>query len=78
MTLKKTLIDLKPEGVEYLDFYWGYGEEFELNDYLDDVELTEVAKQFMVRHGYGEGISGYLRWYNDMWCFFVEPVDMDK
>ena len=38
------------EAFENLDFYWG-GEEFELNDHLDNAELTAQAKALSAADG---------------------------
>ena len=60
---------------EYLDFYWGQEEEFELNDYLDDSFLTLLAKTYAVTYeGVTEGTSGYIR--NDGYIF-AEPADSE-
>ena len=62
------------EAFENLDFYWGVGEEFELNDHLDNAELTAQAKAHCVADGVTEGTSGYIR--QDGFVFF-EEADQD-
>ena len=59
---------------EPLDFYWGVGEEFELNDHLTNVELTAQAKAWAVENGATEGTSGYIR---EDGYVFVEEADQD-
>ncbi len=47
---------------EYLDFYWGLGQEFELNDHLEDTLLTAMVKAYVVNnYTVTEGQSGYIR-----------------
>ena len=62
------------ESHEYLDFYWGKGEEFELNDHLDNAELTALAKAYCVEMNVVEGESGYIR--QDGYVF-VEEADQE-
>ena len=59
---------------QYLDFYWGVGENFELNDYLDDSLLTTLAKAYCESVGVIEGHSGYVR--QDGYVFW-EDADGD-
>lgn len=63
------------ETYEYLDFYWGKGEEFELNDHLDNSELTAQAKAYCVEDGVTEGMSGYIR--EDGYVFSEEADQED-
>ena len=60
---------------EYLDFYWGIDEEFELNDYLEDELLTAMAKAYVaVNYDVQPGMSGYIR--RDGYIF-AEPINED-
>ena len=60
---------------EYLDFYWGVGEEFELNDHLDDAELTALALSYCMERGVVEGESGYITATGRV---FSEEADADE
>ena len=64
---------MKPIEFEYLDFYWGIDEEFELNDYLEDELLTAMAKAYVINnYNVTAGMSGYIR--RDGYIF-AEPID---
>ena len=63
------------EPIQYLDFYWGAGEEFELNDYLKYTLLTHFARDYCISEGVSEGQSGYIR--QDGFVFY-EDADQEE
>ena len=66
---------MKTLDFEYLDFYWGKNEDFELNDHLDDELLTAMAKAYVtVNYIVEEGMSGYIR--RDGYIF-AEPINSE-
>ena len=65
---------------EYLDFYWGVGEEFELPEFLYNERLTREVKEFLVtEHDLTEGHSGYVRldFFGIAQSVHIEEADQD-
>ena len=65
---------------EYLDFYWGIGEEFELPEFLDNERLTREVKEFLVtEHDLTEGHCGYVRleFFGIAQSVHIEEADQD-
>ena len=46
--------------LDVIDFYWGIDEEFELNDHLDNVNLTAQCKQVALAHDARPGTYGAI------------------
>ena len=46
--------------LDLIDWYWGEGEEFELNDHLDNAPLTAQCKQLAVAYGARPGTYGEI------------------
>ena len=61
---------------EFLDWYWGIGESFELSEHMDNKELTNQAARYLIDHGVTEGMCGTIT--QDGQVYIDEPVTDDE
>ena len=46
--------------LDVIDWYWGIGEDFELNDHLDNVQLTAQCRAFCLNYDARPGTYGAI------------------